>query len=175
MLSSLRLLLSLWDLSSTTSLMFDLCYTWSLLQHSFFYNFTISLNVFFHYFFGVQSYDQLKLFDNTLWAFWCRLTMLSWCPSYGHLSLLTTSFWVLKYCLTLPLWCSSFESLRLLTTSYEYLGIILLYLFGVWGYGHLRFFDDISSLRLASRNVISFLQCWSLLGHLVALLPHFKL
>ena len=90
----------------------------------------------------------------------------------------------------------SCEHLRVLTTSYGCLDIILLYLFGVRRYEHLRFFDDILwvlrhhltlplwcswcehlrffddilSSKLELENVVSFLQCLSSLSRLVALL-----
>ena len=125
-LSFLRLLPSFWISSSTTSLMFYLYYTWSILQHSFFWNFIIFLNVLFYYFFSFRSYDQLRLSDNTLWILWCRLLCL----------------------LVLPLLCS----------------II----------GHLRFSSDIWTLELDTNLMSRFFKL-VVFGHLVALLPLFRL
>ena len=56
--------------------MSDLCYTWSLLKHFFYQDFTISLNVLFYFFFTARSYDHLSLSDNSLWNLGCCLLCL---------------------------------------------------------------------------------------------------
>ena len=115
---------------------------------------------------------HLKVLDN---IFRYHLILALVCPRIGHLRLFDDILWNFGHHLAPPLLCLRIGHLRLFDNILWTFGHHLALPFLCLRIGHLRLSDDIWTVKLASRNAVLFFQSWSSLGHLVALLTHFRL